>query len=685
MASEKVGSDGVGLRGSKGYRRFIRFLALLAIGIALGASYTGTGTAIDARVSSPAATSCAGNQFTFQNNNSYPIWLGEAYQGSGTLSSKIITPPNSDWEIAAGASVNLCMPTLWTGNFWARTGCDFDSLFSNESDFQTSCTSSSQCGTTNGVQDVCYGGRCLIDCSTGGASLCQGSTGLDNPNAICLAGTGGVSVCSYSQVCQTGDCGGLYQCYGTWDENNVEKGGAPPVSLFEPTSNSATDVNYDVSLVSGYNTSISVSPSSNSCYGPGCVTDLNQVCPSNLQVTATPQASPTTLIPCGSGTYCQSGVCQNNNTCVVGCNQPGIQCSTGSAPPGLECNTAVPAPSPSASPSWTPDGATFADMYSGKNLSGDATPTPLGVSMISGNQGTPTCWGDIDCAPGQSCNLSLVTGFPTGVGICQPVGSPPNNCQTQSDATNHNPCGGYEAVGYPDAQGYTCVSIGAGNTDVACVPPTTAGIGSVEPTSPAASPSPQLYTGVAGLTNPEWQAAALQAGNGTLPFYETFSNACPHEYAWQYDDNAGGLDCDTGTGGANVNMTVSFGGTVTPTPTPTPTPSPSSASMNVLPPRILFGPRKVGTSTKSRFVDVVNPIRSKESITLGSMATGTSQFQIDSTTTTCTNGQVLTKRERCRIGVIFSPSATGLQTDTLTIQSNAANQPRTVHLQGRGR
>jgi hypothetical protein len=39
-------------------------------------------------------------------------------------------------------------------------------------------------------------------------------------------------------------------------------------------------------------------------------------------------------------------------------------------------------------------------------------------------------------------------------------------------------------------------------------------------------------------------AAAWQAGNGSEPFFETFSKACPREYAWQYDDYAGGFDCN---------------------------------------------------------------------------------------------------------------------------------------------
>ncbi len=110
---------------------------------------------------------------------------------------------------------------------------------------------------------------------------------------------------------------------------------------------------------------------------------------------------------------------------------------------------------------------------------------------------------------------------------------------------------------YPNALGYTCVSTGSGANDVACVPaynPPVSGLGTLE------SPSglTPLFTGEASLINPAWKTAALQAGGGTTPFYETFSAACPHEYAWQYDDHSGGLDCNS-SGGANVNFAVTFG------------------------------------------------------------------------------------------------------------------------------
>jgi centrosomal CEP192-like protein len=73
-------------------------------------------------------------------------------------------------------------------------------------------------------------------------------------------------------------------------------------------------------------------------------------------------------------------------------------------------------------------------------------------------------------------------------------------------------------------------------------------------------------------------------------------------------------------------------------------------------------------------------------MSISGFSTTTTQFTIDSgKATTCTTSTTLGRGKRCKIGVIFSPSATGMQTDALTIQSNASNQPRTVTLRGRGK
>jgi len=90
--------------------------------------------------------------------------------------------------------------------------------------------------------------------------------------------------CSFDQTgrgtCQTGDCGGVLNCVGA--------GGSPPVTLAEFTLNSPVDY-YDVSLVDGYNVPMSIvpvgyRPRSSSCQTVRCESDLNWICPSDLQV-----------------------------------------------------------------------------------------------------------------------------------------------------------------------------------------------------------------------------------------------------------------------------------------------------------------------------------------------------------------------------------------------------------------
>ncbi|KAL8087737.1 pathogenesis-related thaumatin-like protein 3.5 [Apium graveolens] len=82
-----------------------------------------------------------------------------------------------------------------------------------------------------------------------------------------------------SGKCVTGDCAGGLQCTG---------GGAPPATLVEFTlagGNSDKDF-YDVSLVDGYNVGMGVRPQSGTgdCQYAGCVRDLNENCPAELQV-----------------------------------------------------------------------------------------------------------------------------------------------------------------------------------------------------------------------------------------------------------------------------------------------------------------------------------------------------------------------------------------------------------------
>lgn len=79
-------------------------------------------------------------------------------------------------------------------------------------------------------------------------------------------------------TCATGDCGGTLYCAGA--------GGAPPATLAEITLGQEQDF-YDVSLVDGYNLAISMVPfkaAAGQCAPAGCISDLNTMCPTGLQV-----------------------------------------------------------------------------------------------------------------------------------------------------------------------------------------------------------------------------------------------------------------------------------------------------------------------------------------------------------------------------------------------------------------
>ncbi|KAJ4761360.1 hypothetical protein LUZ62_026409 [Rhynchospora pubera] len=113
-------------------------------------------------------------------------------------------------------------------------------------------------------------------------------------------------------ICQTGDCGGRLECQGA--------GALPPATLFEVTLGKGTDEDfYDVSLVDGYNLPVVVIPrvQHGTCNATGCIADLNQACPKELQVDCGEG-----VIACrsaceafGRDEFCCSGQYGNPSTC----------------------------------------------------------------------------------------------------------------------------------------------------------------------------------------------------------------------------------------------------------------------------------------------------------------------------------------------------------------------------------
>lgn len=111
-------------------------------------------------------------------------------------------------------------------------------------------------------------------------------------------------------TCQTGDCG----------SNQIQCNGAtakPPATLAEFTIGSGTTQDfYDVSLVDGYNLPMTVEAigGSGTCLSTGCVTDLNQRCPSELRF-GSGEACRSACEAFGKPEYCCSGAYGSPDTC----------------------------------------------------------------------------------------------------------------------------------------------------------------------------------------------------------------------------------------------------------------------------------------------------------------------------------------------------------------------------------
>lgn len=429
--------------------------------------------------------------YTFNNHCAYDIWLGEFPSSAAPLSNT--------WQINAGGNSTVCLPTTWNGRFWPRTGC----------------------------------------------------TGSGN-----------------TLNCVTGQCGGANQGTAACTVT-----GNPPGAILEVNTGVNTNPGqisyYDLSLVNGYNVPMAVTVSGSGCNqtNVGCVADLLNSCPTGLQMTVPPTASGDSDLPCGTGTFCPAGQCINNNACLVACFDPGDAClQQASSVIPLQCNLAIPGINPpgiSCSGQVLPS-VPYLDMYLAKNYSGtDAAGNAYSgdsTTMASPNQGTPTCFANADCPV--SAPDCLTSGFPSsytppsGAGVCVNLASSgsANSYNGCSQTTSGQPCGGLIGAGFSNALGYTCQNVtytqtgGSSQTASVCLPSLTNGLGSY---SVPTQGTPQ-YSGVAGVMNAAWMAAALQAGNGQ-PYYSIFKQACPTAYSWQYDDVASLYTCSTVT-----SFTVTF-------------------------------------------------------------------------------------------------------------------------------
>ena len=95
-----------------------------------------------------------------------------------------------------------------------------------------------------------------------------------------------------------------------------------------------------------------------------------------------------------------------------------------------------------------------------------------------------------------------------------------------------------------------------------------------------------------------------------------------------------------------------------------------------------FAPQTVRTTSPAKTVTVINnrniPITINDS-TFGGADTG----DFAQATTTC--GSSLSGRKSCKVGVTFTPEATGKRTATLNVNDTATGSPHTVGLTGTGK
>ena len=102
---------------------------------------------------------------------------------------------------------------------------------------------------------------------------------------------------------------------------------------------------------------------------------------------------------------------------------------------------------------------------------------------------------------------------------------------------------------------------------------------------------------------------------------------------------------------------------------------------------VSLGSQTKGTSGTARILTVTNT--GNDSMTLTSAFIGganPADFAIDSHTTSCmlTNGAQLVSGATCKIGILFTPTATGSRKATLTFLDNTATNTNTVSLVGNG-
>jgi subtilase family serine protease len=141
----------------------------------------------------------------------------------------------------------------------------------------------------------------------------------------------------------------------------------------------------------------------------------------------------------------------------------------------------------------------------------------------------------------------------------------------------------------------------------------------------------------------------------------------------------------TASATATVSRSATATSTATATATPTATGTPGTSMLNFTPVKIKFGKFATGATSNVKIVTLSNPNKKKsEPITLVGWSIA-GDFSVSEELMTCAPAMVLSRGQKCTIGVVFTPTQAGALSGTLTIQDSARNSEQVILLKGTGK